>query len=211
MRIATWNVNSLKARQEAVEKWLDAGGARHPADAGDQARRSRTRRSWRSRWPATSSSTTARGAGTASPSRRVRAGRVGCRHELRRRAGPRLRAGRRRRRRPSEDDFDPFDEARMVAATVDGLRIVEPLRAERPRRRLAVLRRASSPGSSGSPVGSPPSWRPARRHRRRAGPRRRPQRRPDRPRRLGRRRPPTAGPTSPNRSGPPSGRCSSPA
>ena len=22
MRIATWNVNSLKARQEAVEKWL---------------------------------------------------------------------------------------------------------------------------------------------------------------------------------------------
>ena len=23
MRIATWNVNSLKARQEAVERWLD--------------------------------------------------------------------------------------------------------------------------------------------------------------------------------------------
>jgi exodeoxyribonuclease-3 len=23
MRIATWNVNSLKARQEAVEKWLE--------------------------------------------------------------------------------------------------------------------------------------------------------------------------------------------
>ncbi len=32
--------------------------------------------------------------------------------------------GRDRRRRPREEDFDPFDEARMVAATVDGLRVV---------------------------------------------------------------------------------------
>ena len=43
MRIATWNVNSLKARLERVEWWLDAR-ARRPAHAGDQARATPTRR-----------------------------------------------------------------------------------------------------------------------------------------------------------------------
>ena len=41
MRIATWNVNSLKARQEAVENWLERADAGHPAHAGDEARRRR--------------------------------------------------------------------------------------------------------------------------------------------------------------------------
>ena len=41
MRIATWNVNSLKARMDAVERLARARRAGRAADAGDQARRRR--------------------------------------------------------------------------------------------------------------------------------------------------------------------------
>ena len=41
MRIATWNVNSLKARLPRVEAWLDEVAARRAVHAGDQARRRR--------------------------------------------------------------------------------------------------------------------------------------------------------------------------
>ena len=82
----------------------------------------------------------------------------------------------------SEDDFDPFDEARMVAATVDGLRVVS---LYAPNGRIV-----DSPFYAGKLA-----WfeRLARWIREdadadaRARPRRRPQRRPDRRRRLGRR------------------------
>ena len=67
--------------------------ARRPADAGDQALRRRRAGHALPRWPATSSSTTARGAGTASRSRTRRAGRSRRRHELRRRAGAQLGPG----------------------------------------------------------------------------------------------------------------------
>ena len=141
-----------------------------------------TRRSWPSRWPATSWSTTARAAGTAWPSRPAtvwpsatssRTSATG------RYAIPGL-AGRPAR----EDDFDPFDEARMLAATVDGLRIVSRLRAQWPGRRLAVLPgqarlvRARSGGGSTTSVAAGRGDQLLRR--------RRLQRRPDRSRRLGR-------------------------
>ena len=125
MRIATWNVNSLKARQEAVERWLERaapdilliqetkltdedapvmafGDGRLPA--GPPRRGTLERRRDRG-------------------SQRTR--HLGRRDQLRRRArsaiqGPAGPA----RAVASEDDFNPFDEARMLAATVDGLRIV---------------------------------------------------------------------------------------
>ena len=67
MRIATWNVNSLKARLEKVAWWLERAAPdvlllQETKLADQDAPR------WRSRWPATSSPTTARAAGTASRS-----------------------------------------------------------------------------------------------------------------------------------------------
>jgi exodeoxyribonuclease III len=121
MRIATWNVNSLKARQEAVEKWLKRtepdillmqetklGDADAPvmtfAMAGYQLVHH-----GEGRWNgvaiaardglAISDIVTNFGDGPVRDS------------------GPGGTAG-------SEDDFDPFDEARMLAATIEGMRIV---------------------------------------------------------------------------------------
>ena len=124
MRIATWNVNSLKARQDAVENWL----ARAEPDilliqetkltdedapvmafamAGYQLIHH-----GEGRWNgvaiavrnglAVSDIVTNFGDGPVRDSGPGGAGGAGA----------------------SEDDFDPFDEARMVAATVDGLRVV---------------------------------------------------------------------------------------
>src|SRR5688572_4420870 len=123
MRIATWNVNSLKARQEAVERWLDRAApdillvqetkltdedapVMTFAMAGYQLVHH-----GEGRWN-----------GVAIAARQGMAiddivtnfgdGPV-------RDSGPGgVAAG------ASEDDFDPFDEARMLAATVDGLRVV---------------------------------------------------------------------------------------
>jgi exodeoxyribonuclease-3 len=124
VRIATWNVNSLKARQEAVENWLTRAApdilliqetkltdADAPvmsfAMAGYQLIHH-----GEGRWNgvaiaardgfAISDVVTNFGDG---PVRDSGPGGAGA-------------------EATGEDDFDPFDEARMVAATVDGLRVV---------------------------------------------------------------------------------------
>ena len=121
MRIATWNVNSLKARQEAVGHWLERaapdilllqetklGDGDAPVMAFAMAGYQLVHHG-EGRWNgvaiaardglAVSEVVTNFGDGPVRDS------------------GPGGTAG-------SEDDFDPFDEARMVAATVDGLRVV---------------------------------------------------------------------------------------
>ncbi len=122
MRIATWNVNSLKARLEKVEWWLeraapdvllmqetkladdDAPGPPVP-DAGLRAPPPR------------------RGAlerrGDREPGRDR-----GRRDELRRRAGAATAAPGRAASAPGDEDFDPLDEARMVSAVCGGVRVV---------------------------------------------------------------------------------------
>jgi exodeoxyribonuclease-3 len=124
MRIATWNVNSLKARQDAVEAWLtraepdilliqetkltdDDAPVMAFAMAGYQLVHH-----GEGRWNgvaiavrnglAISDIVTNFGDGPVRDSGPGRAGGAGA----------------------SEDDFDPFDEARMLAATVGGLRVV---------------------------------------------------------------------------------------
>src|SRR3954471_12491878 len=120
MRIATWNVNSLKARQEAVENWLTRAApdilllqetkltdADAPVMAFAMAGYQLVHHG-EGRWNgvaiaardglAISDVVTNFGDGPVRDS------------------GPGGTAG-------SEDDFDPFDEARMLAATVDGLRV----------------------------------------------------------------------------------------
>ena len=39
MKIATWNINGIKARIDAATTWLEVGLARHRLPAGDQVRR----------------------------------------------------------------------------------------------------------------------------------------------------------------------------
>src|SRR6478609_5422879 len=124
MRIATWNVNSLKARQEAVENWLERAApdillmqetkltdADAPVMAFGMAGYQLVHHG-EGRWNgvaiaarqglAISDVVTNFGDGPVRDS-----GPGGAGAEV---------AG--------EDDFDPSDEARMVAATVDGLRVV---------------------------------------------------------------------------------------
>ena len=91
--------------------------------------------------------------------------------------------------RLAEDDFDPFDEARMVSRRWPaGMRVVTHLRAERAGRRIRRSTPASSPGSSASGAGWTETARPADA----AAHRRRLQRRPDRRSTSGTRRPSTA-------------------
>jgi exodeoxyribonuclease-3 len=123
MRIATWNVNSLKARQEAVDRWLERaapdillmqetklGDADAPVMSFSMAGYQLVHHG-EGRWNGVA---------------------VAAREGLEigdivtnfgdgpvRDSGPGgVAAG------AGEDDFDPFDEARMLALTVDGLRIV---------------------------------------------------------------------------------------
>ena len=120
MRIATWNVNSLKARQEAVENWLvraapdilliqetKLGDTDAPvmafAMAGYQLVHHGEGR-WNGVAIAARDGLAVRDVVTNFGDGPVRD------------SGPGGTAG-------NEDDFDPFDEARMVAATVDGLRV----------------------------------------------------------------------------------------
>ncbi|MGI8517174.1 MAG: exodeoxyribonuclease III [Acidimicrobiia bacterium] len=116
MRIATWNVNSLKARLPAVEKWL----ARAEPDifllqetklADEQVPELPFRAAGydlihhgEGRW---------NGVAIAS---RVGAGSIVTNFG----DGP----VRNSRRAGTEDDFDPFDEARMLAVVCDGIRFV---------------------------------------------------------------------------------------
>ncbi len=124
MRIATWNVNSLKARQEAVEGWLGRAApdilllqetkltdADAPVMAFAMAGYQLLHHG-EGRW---------NGVAIA-----VRNG-LSCSDIVTnfgdgpvRDSGP----GGAGAEATGEDDFNPFDEARMLAATVDGLRIV---------------------------------------------------------------------------------------
>ena len=139
MRIATWNVNSLKARQEAVEKWLeraepdillmqetklgdedapvmavpDGRLPARPSRRGSLERR-RDRGARRAHRSTTSSRTSATGrCATAAPGRRGLAARTTSTRSTRPGCWPR---------------------------SSSGVRFVAGLRAQRPRRRLAVLR-----------------------------------------------------------------------
>ena len=121
MRIATWNVNSLKARQEAVENWLERadpdillmqetklGDNEAPVMAFGMAGYQLVHHG-EGRWNGVA---IAARNGLAIDDVVTNFGDGPVRD-----SGPGGTAG-------SEDDFDPFDEARMLAATVDGLRIV---------------------------------------------------------------------------------------
>ena len=124
MRIATWNVNSLKARQEAVERWLERAApdilliqetkltdADAPVMAFGMAGYQLIHHG-EGRWN-----------GVAIAARNG----LAIDHVVTnfgdgpvRDSGP----GGTGAEATGEDDFDPFDEARMVAATVGGLRVV---------------------------------------------------------------------------------------
>jgi exodeoxyribonuclease III len=123
MRIATWNVNSLKARQEAVDNWLDKAAPDillmqetklTDADAPVMAfgmKGYQLVHHGEGRWNGVAIAAkdglsigdvvTNFGDG---PVRDSGPGGPGAEQ--------------------SEDDFDPFDEARMLAVTIDGMRVV---------------------------------------------------------------------------------------
>jgi exodeoxyribonuclease-3 len=123
MRIATWNVNSLKARQEAVEIWL--GRAKPDILLMQETKLGDTDapvmafamqgyqlvHHGEGRWNGVA---IAARDGLAIGDIVTNFGDGPVRD-----SGPGGLAA-----DASEDDFDPFDEARMVAATVDGLRLV---------------------------------------------------------------------------------------
>ena len=124
MRIATWNVNSLKARQEAVEKWLEKAApdvmliqetkltdADAPVMAFGMAGYQLVHHG-EGRWNGVAIAAR-EGASIEDVITNFGDGPV-------RDSGPGGAGG----ETASEDDFDPFDEARMVAATVDGVRFV---------------------------------------------------------------------------------------
>lgn len=121
MRIATWNVNSLKARLEAVENWLTRaapdilliqetkiGDGDAPVMAFGMAGYQLVHHG-EGRWNGVAIAAR-NGLSVSDVVTNFGDGPV-------RDSGPGGTAG-------NEDDFDPFDEARMVAATVDGLRVV---------------------------------------------------------------------------------------
>jgi exodeoxyribonuclease-3 len=124
MRIATWNVNSLKARQEAVEKWLERA-------APDILMIQETKLTdldapvmsfgmlgydllhhGEGRWNGVGI-VTRKGLDVGDVVTNFGDGPV-------RDSGPGGAGG----AVASEDDFNPFDEARMLSATVEGIRIV---------------------------------------------------------------------------------------
>ena len=120
MRIATWNVNSLKARLEKVEWWLERAAPDVLLHAGDEALRRRRARSCPSGWPATSCSTTARDAGTASRSRAGSGSRTSSRTSATGRCARRRAGGGRRRvaaRRTSTRSTRPGWSAPSAAAS----------------------------------------------------------------------------------------------
>ena len=123
MRIATWNVNSLKARQDAVERWLERAAPDvlliqetklTDADAPVMAFAMlgyQLVHHGEGRWNGVA---IAAREGLAIEDVVTNFGDGPVRDSGPGGAGAEV-AG--------EDDFDPFDEARMVAATVDGLRV----------------------------------------------------------------------------------------
>jgi exodeoxyribonuclease-3 len=124
VRIATWNVNSLKARQEAVENWLERAApdilliqetkltdADAPVMAFAMAGYQLIHHG-EGRWNGVAIAAR-EGMAVADIVTNFGDGPV-------RDSGP----GGAGAEATSEDDFNPFDEARMVAATIDGLRVV---------------------------------------------------------------------------------------
>jgi exodeoxyribonuclease III len=124
MRIATWNVNSLKARQEAVERWLERAApdvlllqetkltdADAPVMAFAMAGYQLVHHG-EGRWNGVAIAAR-EGLAIADVVANFGDGPV-------RDSGP----GGAGAEVAGEDDFDPSDEARMVAASVDGIRIV---------------------------------------------------------------------------------------
>ena len=124
MRIATWNVNSLKARQEAVENWLVRAApdllliqetkltdADAPVMAFAMAGYDLVHHG-EGRWNGVAIAAR-QGAVIGDVVTNFGDGPV-------RDSGP----GGAGAESVSEEDFNPFDEARMVAATVDGMRVV---------------------------------------------------------------------------------------
>jgi exodeoxyribonuclease III len=124
MRIATWNVNSLKARQEAVDRWLGRAAPDilllqetkltdedAPVMAFAMAGY-RLIHHGEGRWNGV--------AIAARDSLTIDAIVTNFGDGPVRDSGP----GGAGAESTSEDDFDPFDEARMVAAIVDGVRVV---------------------------------------------------------------------------------------
>ena len=121
MRIATWNVNSLKARQEAVENWLTRAAPdilliqETKLGDGDAPVMAFAMLGYQlvhhgeGRWNGVAIAARDR-LSVSDVVTNFGDGPV-------RDSGPGGTAG-------NEDDFDPLDEARMVAATVDGLRVV---------------------------------------------------------------------------------------
>ena len=108
MRIATWNVNSLKARQPRVEEWLGYAQPDVLVPAGDEALRRARSRSSRSRRSATTRCTTGRASGTVSRS---------CRASASTSVTQRLRRS---------ELVDPYEgDARLLAATCGGVRVVD--------------------------------------------------------------------------------------
>jgi exodeoxyribonuclease-3 len=121
MRVATWNVNSLKARQEAVENWLQRaapdillmqetklGDADAPVMAFAMAGYQLIHHG-EGRWNGVAIAARD-GLSIADVVTNFGDGPV-------RDSGPGTAAA-------AEDDFDPFDEARVLAATVEDLRLV---------------------------------------------------------------------------------------
>ena len=120
MRIATWNVNSLKARQEAVERWLERAAPdvlllQETKLANDDAPEMPFRMAGyelahhgEGRWNgvAIASRLGIADVVTNFGDGPVRDSRAGAAVGL------------------EEDDFDPFDEARMVAAVCGGIRFI---------------------------------------------------------------------------------------
>jgi exodeoxyribonuclease-3 len=124
VRIATWNVNSLKARQDAVENWLDRAApdillmqetkltdADAPVMAFAMAGYQLIHHG-EGRWNGVAIAAR-NGLAVSDVVTNFGDGPV-------RDSGP----GGAGAEAASEDDFDPFDEARMLAATVDGMRVV---------------------------------------------------------------------------------------
>jgi exodeoxyribonuclease-3 len=121
MRIATWNVNSLKARQEAVENWLERaapdillmqetklGDADAPVMAFAMAGYQLVHHG-EGRWNGVAIAARD-GLAIGEVVTNFGDGPV-------RDSGPGSAAA-------AEDDFNPFDEARVLAATIEGLRVV---------------------------------------------------------------------------------------
>jgi exodeoxyribonuclease-3 len=124
VRIATWNVNSLKARQEAVERWLERAAPdilllqETKLTDGDAPVMAFAMAGYQlihhgeGRWNGVA---IAARDGLAAGDVVTNFGDGPVRDSGPRGAGAEV---------ASEDDFNPFDEARMLAATVDGMRIV---------------------------------------------------------------------------------------